>query len=215
MLCPLSCIFFFFFLFFSVFVPNFWTAPSRFIAPTIHCAFTMRSLSMMMILGWVSYGAGFWLWWVLNTMVLTDHHWFNLVLQAYIYFTIFSLARQTWLNERQEGLGRETWYEASHTRINCLCHDPGKGNLNVEYVLTFILCSCIGVSAGLMTGDSLMETGCPKSFTVWSCSCLGSGLVVMRMRLRMTVGMRRRMSGSQRLSLGGMGVFFPSLHVLI
>ena len=143
----------------------------------------MRSLSMTRILGWVSYRARFWLQWVLNTMMLTDCHWFNLVLQAHIYLTIFSLARQTWLHKRQEGPGGETWYEASHTRFNCLFCDPGKGNIHVEYILTFILCSCIGVWVDLMTGDLQMETGCPKNFTVQSTRGNRSWLRASQMRM--------------------------------
>ena len=75
--------------------------------------------------------------------------------------------------------------------------------------------SFIVVSVGLTTGDLLTETGHLKNFIVQSCSCLGSELVVMRVRSRMTMKMRRRMSGSQRLSLGGMGAFFIPLYVLI
>ena len=104
----------------------------------------------------------------------------------------------------------EPLYEASHASINCFCCNSGTGNLNVEYILIFILCSCIGASADLMTGDLLMETGHLKSSTVQLCSHLGSGLVVMRFRMRMIAKMRR-MNGSWRLSLGRMGMlFYPS-----
>jgi hypothetical protein len=62
-----------------------------------------------------------------------------------------------------------------------------------------------------MTGNLPTETGRPKNSTVQLCSRLESGLAVMRMRSRMMVKTRRRMNGSRRLSLGGMGAsFYPS-----